>query len=385
VSTSATQIVRRIHDAPLRLVLAVTGGGASAIDHLLIVPGASRSVLEATVPYAADALRRFLGGRPEHFCAPETARAMAMAAFQRAVEYAKADESLGDVPLAGVGCTASLASDRPKRGSHRAHVALQTNSATCTHSLELQKDRRTRRQEEQLLGRWLLNVIAAAAEVQGTLELRLLEDEHIESSRTDALPGWQALLLGRERAVRHGPEAVADGAARRAIFPGAFHPRHSGHVHLADVARRRLGVPVEHEISVLNVDKPPLDYTEMKQRLDPFGPAETLWFTRAPLFQEKADLFPGATFIVGADTIERIGEPRYYGEAASRDRAIAHLAERGCRFLVFGRLMGETFRTLDDLPLPPALRALCTEIPAAEFREDISSTELRERSAAHSA
>ena len=68
--------------------MAVTGGGSRAISELLEVPGASRTVLEAVVPYAAPALIAWLGAKPEHFCEPRTARAMAMVGFQRAGAYA---------------------------------------------------------------------------------------------------------------------------------------------------------------------------------------------------------------------------------------------------------------------------------------------------------
>ena len=57
--------------------------------------------------------------------------------------------------------------------------------------------------------------------------------------------------------------------------------------------------------------------------------------------------------------------------------AIAEIASRGCRFLAFGRVIDGKFTVLSDLMLPPALAAICDEVPAAEFREDVSSTELR--------
>jgi hypothetical protein len=146
---------------------------------------------------------------------------------------------------------------------------------------------------------------------------------------------------------------------------------------MAAIATQRLNVPVAFEISVANVDKPPLDFLEMRRRAEQFA-GESLWFTRAPTFAEKAPLFPGATFIVGADTIRRIAEPRYYGnDAAARDSAIEMIAAAGCRFLVFPRRCGTVVETLGEMLLPPALRALCDEVPAAEFLKDVSSTELR--------
>ncbi len=108
------QLVNRIHAAPGQLVLAVTGGGSRAIADLLEVPGGSRTLLEAVVPYSAAALAEFLGVAPEQYCSPRTARAMAMAAFQRARHLQ--GTSAESAPVLAVGCTASLVSDRPKRG-----------------------------------------------------------------------------------------------------------------------------------------------------------------------------------------------------------------------------------------------------------------------------
>ena len=112
---------------------------------------------------------------------------------------------------------------------------------------------------------------------------------------------------------------------------------------------------------------------EREQRRQPCGcgsPAAT--------FVEKSKIFPGATFVVGVDTIERIAQPRYYGD----DRQACHaaleaIAAAGCRFLVFGRKAEGCFDTLADLRLPPVLRAICDEVGEAEFRQDLSSTELR--------
>ena len=72
---------------------------------------------------------------------------MAMAGFLHAHRLVPHAER---VALVGVGCTASLVSDRPKRGAHRVHVAWQSKSATVTYSVELVKGRRDRLAEEEL-------------------------------------------------------------------------------------------------------------------------------------------------------------------------------------------------------------------------------------------
>ena len=147
---------------------------------------------------------------------------------------------------------------------------------------------------------------------------------------------------------------------------------------MAKIAAEILGVPVDFEISILNVDKPPLDYFQIAHRLGQFDPAQKVWLTRSPTFEEKSRQFPGATFVVGADTLSRIAEPRYYGADPARCReALEAIAGRGCRFLVFARADSGTLTTLADLDLPEVLKSICREVPPERFREDVSSREIR--------
>jgi len=383
---SIVQLVRQIHASPTRVVVALAGGGSGAISRLLEMPGASRTVLEVVVPYSEPAMTDWLGGPPEQACSAQTARAMAMAAFLRACRLADSD-----VPLAGVACTAGLATDRPRRGPHRAHLAFQTAALTATRSIELRKGARTRAQEERLVSRLALNVVAEACGVERRLRLELLEGEQLDESQAIAPRPWQDLLLGRVEKVRHaGPphrmptrrsrDVTACHPPSEAVFSGAFNPIHVGHRRMIEVAQEILGVPVELEIPIINTDKPPLDYFELERRLGQLGPEYAVWLTRSATFVEKSELFPGATFIVGADTVRRIAEPRFYGDdPAACQAALERIASRACRFLVFGRDSGAGFVTLSDLDLPDTLRSICQEVPAAQFREDVSSTQIRDQ------
>jgi hypothetical protein len=186
---------------------------------------------------------------------------------------------------------------------------------------------------------------------------------------------WSKLLLN-ERSMLAVRGAISE-QSRKLLFPGAFNPLHAGHREMASIATARYGLPMMYELSISNVDKPPLDFLELDARLGQFGD-EVVLVTRAATFVEKAILLPNSIFIVGVDTIARIADPHYYVEdEARRDAAIARIAAHGCRFVVFGRQMGGDFRALSDLALPAPLAALCDEVPESEFRADISSTELR--------
>jgi nicotinamide mononucleotide (NMN) deamidase PncC len=380
------ELVRQIHAATGQVVL-VLNGGSRALAELLEIPGGSKILLEAAVPYSEGSLSAWLGSRPEQFCSSRTARAMAVVAFGRAIRYGAAEQQ-----AAGVSCTAGLATDRPKRGPHRAHVALQTASQTRHWVLELEKEARSRQEEEHVVSRMVLNAMAEACGVAPRLELPLMEQERVEIEQVAAPLPWQDLFLGRVEAIKttlqdllpSPPDTVGQpGEARnppapRVVFCGAFHPLHAGHRRMAEIAQEVLGLPTAMEISILNVDKPVLDYLEIDRRLRQFPPERAVWLTRAATFDAKARLFPGATFVVGVDTLRRIADPRYYGnDPHSMLRSLERIIARDCRFLVFGRAVGSSFIRLADLDLPDALRRACREIPAEKFREDVSSTALR--------
>jgi hypothetical protein len=218
----------------------------------------------------------------------------------------------------------------------------------------------------------VLNAVADACGIEARLDLALLPGEQIEHSQTIAPPPWQDLLLGRTEAVCRG-----GGERPAAILSGAFNPLHAGHRRMAELAQAILGVPVALELSILNADKPPLDYAEIERRLQQFPAEQPVWLTRAGTFEEKSRLFPGATFIVGVDTLRRIADPHYYGDDPQQClSALERIAGRRSGFLVFGRVAGDVLVRLADLDLPQVLRGICTEV-----REDISSTAIRQSGA----
>jgi nicotinamide mononucleotide (NMN) deamidase PncC len=371
-------LISALHASDPVCVLAITGGGSGAIGQLLATPGASRTVLEAVVPYSNTALTDWLGGTAEQSCSAATARAMAMAAWMRARQLAPATDPH---QLIGLGATASLASDRPKQGDHRIHVATQTATVTTVTTLVLGKDQRDRFSEEALAAQLVLLALAKTSAVDSTtaqseFNQQLLPQESVASVTQQAELDWTALLLGDATHVCH-PQPFRP----QALLCGAFNPPHDGHRRMAAHAAQRLGCPVDSELSITNVDKPPLDFVEIERRLgwlDAANTGERTVLTDAPTFRAKAQLFPGCTFVVGADTIARVGDPKYYtGESGTFDAAIGQIATHGCRFLVFGREIQGEFQVLADLPLPAPLRELCEEVPGADFREDVSSTELR--------
>jgi hypothetical protein len=371
------RLIEALHQAPYKCVLALSGGGTTAVAQLLEVPGGSRTILEVLVAYGENALVGFLGRRPDQFCSAQVSRDMARRAYERASWLAPG------ALVVGLGCTASLASDRPKRGDHRVHVSFCSSDSVNSYSLILTKSARHRSGEEAVVDQVILMALARALRIGAPLEISLLPEEKLEIEDHD--PGGQHVFFaGNGDGVWVAPDGQrqALGKERKigAVLPGSFNPVHEGHWALAATAERLVSAPVVFELSVNNADKPGLPEEEVRRRLTQFAWRAPVVLTREPIFAQKARLFPGAAFVVGADTAMRIIAPRYYSNEAALTAALQEIRAHNCRFLVAGRVdAGGEYLGLDDLAVPAEFRDLFTAIPAIAFRLDLSSTELRAR------
>ena len=351
----------KLHASPWQGVFYITGGGASLISQLLEVPGASSTVLEASVPYAEKSLAQILGKAPEQAVATATARALAMAAYKQAC-------ALADGQNFGFGASASLVTNRLKKGQTRAHWTIQ--SAEFTHSFSLLLDSQQSRQEQeahlsqafwQSIGWALLNPAQAADSLQPSIE------KHSHVAQQQWLPLLQAL-----------PHTWCTGDHDgKLLLPGSFNPIHQGHEDMLKVAESLTGRTGAFELTLRNAEKPDIDFLSASERLANIT-SHDVWLTNLTNFAEKAAAFPGTTFALGTDTLARIGELRFYAnDEGQRTQALAALTELNTKFLVFGRVDGERFIALEDLHLPPALAQLCQGVPADLYRNDSTSSAIR--------
>ena len=371
-------LIARLHESPLRCVAVFAGAGSVALSWILAVPGASRTVLEATVPYSEASLVDLLGGRPASLASRETAEAMAQVAFERALDLREAE-----YPVVGLACTAAIRTDRPKRGPHRAHVAVRSASGLATYGLALEKGLRDRSAEEEVVSLLILRALATAADLNPDINLGLAPGEKLEMDLGPPI-GADPIDLLMAGAVRWVYAGVDGGTACEAgilggVLPGSFNPLHRGHAELWEAARRVLGTDVTFELSAANVDKPDLTRDELAARLGQFSGRFPVALTRAERFHHKARLFPGSCFVIGYDTAVRLVDPVYHGgnDAGVRQDldTIRHL---GCRFLVAGRQVDGEFRSLAHVRVPDGFGDMFAGLAEAEFRYDGSSTDLRE-------
>lgn len=187
------------------------------------------------------------------------------------------------------------------------------------------------------------------------------------------------------------------------IFPGSFNPLHSGHARMASAAVEAAAqagkgeLRVVFEITARNADKGAVDLAELERRAAQFGELRgagrgaaavgaPVVLTQASLFVDKSRLFRNCTFVVGADTVARLVDTKYYnGSDAEMAASLAAIRATGSDLLVAGRLIGGKYTTLQDLlpAVPESLRPMFAplEEDGAPFRVDISSTEIRQGTA----
>ena len=172
--TDINDIIGRIYGSPQQTVVAVAGAGTQAVAWLFGVAGASRTMLEVLVPYGRLSMIDFVGHEPAQFVSEAAARSMAEAAYKRAVKLNE-----GESPMVGLACTATIATDRVKRGEHRCHIATWDASGSTSYNLRLDKGRRDRAGEEDLVSRLVVSALAQACGIEDEIDLELSTDDQL--------------------------------------------------------------------------------------------------------------------------------------------------------------------------------------------------------------
>ena len=151
-------IVSELIASGYQAAIAITGGGSSAVTSLLRVPGASHFILEASIPYHADALRAYVDAKPVSLCSSQVAGKMAGIAYDRALRLSGKKSR-----CVGIACTAALQSNRERRGSDRAHLSVVLEMKQYYRLVLLPAV--SREDQELFLGRELLAYVHTCLEL----------------------------------------------------------------------------------------------------------------------------------------------------------------------------------------------------------------------------
>jgi|TARA_B100001094_G_scaffold227808_1_gene222336 nicotinic acid mononucleotide adenylyltransferase len=359
------EIIQKIHSSPFRFVLVSSGGGTNAISEILKVAGASESVLEAYVPYAKESLDYYLLKQPDHYCSLDTTLSMAAKAYSAAKKIAPGTNPKN---LLGVAVTASLATNYSKKGEHKFFIAIQTYKYSSSFSYSFVKGELTREEEEQVVTDHIIKAIAQSCEVQNH---KISENSSLKIKTVEAEKNWVKLVDSKIDFVSSShriPEL---------IFPGSFNPFHSGHNSMSELAEKKTGLGLAYEICIQNADKPPLSYHEIEKTLNQFNHGHEWVLTKAGKFTDKAALFPNSVFIIGADTLTRILDEKFYLNRQDMLNQLDLFNSHNINFLVFGRKIKNNFIDLDSVTIPEHIDKRFSGFGEEIFRDDISSTLIR--------
>ena len=359
------EIIQKIHSSPFRFVLVSSGGGTNAISEILKVAGASESVLEAYVPYAKESLDYYLLKQPDHYCSLDATLSMAAKAYSAAKKIAPGTNPKN---LLGVAVTASLATNYSKKGEHKFFIAIQTYKYSSSFSYSFVKGEFTREEEEQVVTDHISKAIAQSCEVQNH---KISENSSLKIKTVEAEKNWVKLVDSKIDFVSSShriPEL---------IFPGSFNPFHSGHNSMSELAEKKTGLGLAYEICIQNADKPPLSYHEIEKTLNQFNHGHEWVLTKAGKFTDKAALFPNSVFIIGADTLTRILDEKFYLNRQDMLNQLDLFNSHNINFLVFGRKIKNNFIDLDSVTIPEHIDKRFSGFGEEIFRDDISSTLIR--------
>lgn len=383
----AAELIRDSDMKPWVYVVA-TGGGSKIGSYLWEVPGISSVLAGESFTYSCHETDRFLQFKPDKYCSEETAIHMAMAAYMRACESVPS----GRMPI-GLAVTANVASSKEHRGDHRIHAAIITpHSRIYTHVI-LNKgcghDIRGRdgRICDQVGFNLMLRVLGCSdipIMVSGSDSVEMQWEHYQIIPQYVDIPETKLRELFFQHPLFTELGRFLDNVydySDVVLFPGTFNPIHDGHMFMAEAVQDIGNVSTLYMITADSPHKPPLPVVTMlakavKIRMS--DPTRCVLFTQNdPLFIDKARKFPGASFLVGADSVERLLDPRWYG---GKPEAVVDMLDEferlGTRFYVFGRDSGKGMVRMSDIPVIGHHKNMFVQMPDNKYA--ISSTQIRE-------
>ena len=172
-TTNKKRLIKKLHDSSGKFVAVITGGGLSAMADILSVPGASKTVLEVTVPYSKSSLFAYIKENYESHVSKKEAILLANIAYKRSKTY----EQGNNVETIGISCTAAIATIPVRKGTDRAFVACTNGESVSCASIYFSNEFRSRFKQDEIISGVILNFLSGAFNLDISLNLDLHKNE----------------------------------------------------------------------------------------------------------------------------------------------------------------------------------------------------------------
>lgn len=391
--------LQQLLDRKVKLFIYATGAGAGLQKRAWDIPGCSVYLVGAGFPYKTQLTERIVGHKIDSFVSKETSIELAMAAYMEAYDpNDKADDVIG------IGLTASVASVKAHRGEHRVIVTAISNKKTITKSMVIQKGDSSYRSADGELADELgelaiLEVLGIVSEPSKAITGNALEF-HTEEVSDDELiniimkrpylkaDGTRSAWVQPTMKVRHynGNRLVTSEAPSYAVMyaPGTYNPFHYGHEGAATAAQNSRindkcqNIELIYTTCINPIHKPITKAVDLLQKISQMRGRNFLLTKDDGLFLDKARANPNAGFVLGADALLNMLNPKWYKDPSDIGKMLEELNDLNVKFYIVGRLVDGTFMTLKDIQQQhPNIINYCFLFCSVPGRWDVSSTELR--------
>jgi hypothetical protein len=390
--------INEIVNRKVKLFIFCTGAGSGFQDKLWNVPGCSTVLVGAGFPYDSKLTSKIIGYTPDKFVSAETSVELAMAAYMEAF-----DPEAKDYNTVGIGLSASVISSRVSKGDHKIFVTAINNNASITLSYTLRQGIGSNTDPLATQAWAQEHMKEGQREKDGAIADKLIElaisrlldisySANVSPIVSDASQMVKNQILARPFFKADGSKCTTkdffgqtDNYNNYVFYPGSFNPLHHGHLFAAKQSYKT-AVHLNDEIKELIFStcinpkhKSEPSVQELLQRIKQIRGHNFILTLDDPYYTDKAKMFPGSMIAMGADVLISLFDPKWGLDPV---KMLDVFAENNIKFLVQGRMVGDTFLKLSDIRnnnklLQDGKYYKC--FAHVEGRTDISSTQLRNK------
>lgn len=330
------KIIKQIHDTPYKFFATLSGAGGSFVSEFLKYSGASKNLLGFYIPYSKELFDEFTGVKMENYSSISASRILAVKSFEKAKKICKEEFAIG------IGAACSIATEGERIGRlHKLNIAFHKFNETKYFSITLNPTR-TREEEEKICLEILIKMLALACNVKCSLNTYFANTETLKEEGYICISEIVDLFNGKLSHIQFSNYNIPNKL--EVFYSGSFNPIHEAHIAILNKAYKVLNKEIGFELSLSNVDKPPMDFIDINNRTNSLSKFGRVLITNSPKYIDKIKVIKKYNpsikeiiFIVGIDTWDRIFDEKYYSNFDEYSDFKNCLIDNKVHFLIFPR------------------------------------------------